>query len=211
VCWFQHSNKRFSSSVFAFVQFIIRFDLTRKMDLSTSAAHKRISMIGTKRNSVNGVPTMTREQAMAVRKFDPEIEEIKNAEVSLAPEMSPARNLPSPPPAKRSSLPDLRKSGSKGKVNNVEVVEKRNSVPGISFQTSLNLSDKYSVGEVILVTLSDGRPMCGEISSLENDILVMEYAEGKQLLRALIEVQTDKRTGKPTGDLVSLLEMPARN
>jgi copper chaperone CopZ len=175
----------------------------------------RVFTFGRKLNARSVTFTMTREQAMNLKKPYAESEESKNAEVPIAPELSPARRLQSPHPAKRLSLPDFRNIGSKGNAENsfdVEVPAKRNSAPGISFQTSsLNLSDKYSIGEVIMVTLSDGRRMSGEIFSLKNDILIMEYAEGKQLFRALIEVRTDKSTGKPTDDLISWMEIPSNN
>jgi hypothetical protein len=229
------------------------------MDVSTSAAHKRIQMMNAnaKRNSVHGLSTVTREQAMAMRKHDPEL---NGCEV---PELSPVRNLPSPPPAKRSSLPDLRKLSLKGKKKSVDlqtfgdmplfsvsknslnqptkmnpeveevkqevtvvsskrkslppvmknVVEaavasnsKRNSAPQVPAHPVFNFADKYSLGEVVLVTLSDGRPMCGEIVNISKDTMLMEYAEDRYHYRALIKVQYDPDSDEPMDDLVSVME-----
>jgi hypothetical protein len=59
---------------------------------------------------------------------------------------------------------------------------------------------RYALGEVLLVTLSDGRPMCGEVVEVSEDSMQVEYAENNALHRAFIPLNE-------SDDLISINEL----
>eukprot|EP00475_Leptophrys_vorax_P044320 TRINITY_DN883_c0_g1_i1.p1 TRINITY_DN883_c0_g1~~TRINITY_DN883_c0_g1_i1.p1 ORF type:complete len:278 (-),score=80.07 TRINITY_DN883_c0_g1_i1:39-872(-) len=73
---------------------------------------------------------------------------------------------------------------------------------------SQDLTAKYTMGEVIVLTLSDGRPMCGEIVNLTKETMLVEYSENKIMYRALIKVEYDPDNEDALDDLVSVMEVP---
>jgi hypothetical protein len=180
----------------------VGIDFSSFSELPVASISKNDSQIKKARASVV-VEAPSHEVSSKKRKSAPQcLSPLAEAAPASAPQVQARK--PFPPVAASS-----KKRASAGPSETSKAVIAGITAAGMSSsEHAQDLTTKYSMGEVLLLTLSDGRPMCGEIVNLTKDTMILEYSENKVMYRALVKIEYDPDNEAALDDLRCVMEVP---